>query len=190
MARRTALWMGLFLVLLVALLGVRQWRASHPTPEGSPTPTPLPRLFPAYFAEKAHALEVYRGEQRVARWTRSEDGKWNLVEGSAATSVDWNQAVSTLLHTRVSAVLQNQVPLETIGLAQPEWRFRVISTEGFYHLDIGHATPVGNGLYVRRIPRGEIFAIPAHVVEALLQPLSSGGTSLSPTAPPTPSPGK
>ncbi len=189
MARRTLFWFGMFLAVLVLVLGLRQWKAGRPRVHLSPTPTPLPRLFPAHFVEEVNAVEVYRDGRLLAKLEKDPQDHWQVLQGPEPAR-DPNAVVQALLQTRVSAVLPSDVDEKAVGLAQPRMQIRVISTRGFYNLDLGHETPVGKGVYVRRSPRGEIFAVPAEVMQNVLSLFVSPTTPTNPPTALTPTPGE
>ncbi len=189
MRKRTLLWWSAFLVALVVLGGLAQWRAQRAASEAlPPTPTPPPGLFPARFAEQAQRLELYQGERLLLALERDEQGQWQPTQQEPPTDQDWNTLVPLLLSSRVLAQLPLETPRSDVGLAQPRAVLRVSSMGTFYNLEIGDATPVGDGYYVRRVPRGEIFVLPAALIEPWLQLLASTGTP-TPESAPTPSPG-
>lgn len=187
MKRRTMLWWSGFLLTMVLLLGVRQWRLSR---QGafplSPTPTPMPYLFPPAFVERVQRLEIYRGNTLIWAAQRDEQGQWHILSEEVERSPEVAQTLTLLLSTRVMSVLSPDVPLDTVGLAEPEWRFRVVASDLFYNLEIGAVTPVGQGYYVRRVPRGEVFVVSAALLQGLL--LTALGTP-TPFSAPTPTPG-
>ncbi len=191
MKRRTVLWWSGFLLAVVLFLGVRQWRLSRQgNPVSSPTPTPMPYLFPLSFVERVQRLEIYRGDERVLAVQR--DGEtWRPVSEEDTLSPEMARTLTFLLSTRVMSVVPSDVSLDTVGLTEPVWRMRVAASDTYYNLDIGATTPVGQGYYVRRVPRGEVFVVPAALVEGLLQgllPEPQEGTP-TPFSAPTPTPG-
>ncbi len=150
----------------------------------------MPYLFPPSFVERVQRLEIYRGDERVLAVQR--DGEtWRPVSEEDALSPEMARALTFLLSTRVMSVVPSDVSLDTVGLTKPAWRMRVTASDTYYNLDIGATTPVGQGYYVRRVPRGEVFVIPAALVEGLLQgllPEPQEGTP-TPFSAPTPTPG-
>ncbi len=187
MKRRTVLWWSGFLLTMVLLLGVRQWRLSRQgNLSSSPTPTPMPYLFPPTFVDRVQRLEIYQGETLMLAVQRDEQGQWHAVSEEVELSPEVAQALTFLLSTRVMSVLSPEVPLDTVGLAEPEWRIRVEASDTFYNLEIGATTPVGQGYYVRRVPRGEVFVVPAALLQGILQ--TAPGTP-TPFSAPTPTPG-
>ncbi len=193
MKRRTVLWWSGFLIAILLFLGLRQWRLSQREVPASPTPTPNPNLLPPTFADKVQRLEIYQGEVLLLTLERDAQGQWSATAegiGDVPLPEGFQQMVDFLLLTRALAVLPPNTDPATVGLAQPQWRIRVISGDTFYNLDIGGPTPVGDGYYVRRTPRGEIFVVPSIVVQALMEVATPGleGTP-TPFSAPTPSPG-
>ncbi len=191
MKRRTVLWWSAFLLTVVLLLGVRQWRLSRQgNLASSPTPTLMPYLLPPAFVDRVQRLDIYRGETLILSIQRDEQGQWHANSGEVDLPPEVAQALTFLLSTRVMSVLSPDVPLDTVGLSEPEWRIRVEAPGTFYDLEIGATTPVGQGYYVRRVPRGEVFVLPAALFQGLLQEIlpTALGTP-TPFSAPTPTPG-
>lgn len=190
MGKRTRFWWSVFATALVVVLALWQWqgrRAPTSLPI-TPSPTPLPTLFPATFAQNALRIELYQGETLLLRLERSPEGTWIVTQGPEGQEGSWTTAVPLFLQTRVLAQLPADTERAAVGLAQPQGMLRVTSMDTFYTVEIGGPTPLGNGYYVRRVPRGEILALSAAVLEPWLQLLRSPGTP-TPEKAPTPSPG-
>ncbi len=153
--KNTLILIGVFAVLVTAMVLIQRNQAQNPTLPESDAPTAPPPTYLFTFApETVVGLLVEGTDGQVIEMQKSADGTWLLVqpatlpEGTDQTSIA--STISQLGTVRVLNELANPPGLDVIGLDKPTANVTLTLDSGqTTTIQVGGSSPSGNGYYVR-----------------------------------------
>ncbi len=153
--KNTLILIGVFVVLVTAMVLLQRNREQNPTLPESDVPTVPPPTYLFGFASETVVGVLVEGEAgQVIELVKDANGTWLLVqpltlpEGTDQTSI--TSTISQLGTIRVLNELANPPGLEVIGLETPTSSVILTLASGeTTTVQIGASSPTGNGYYVR-----------------------------------------
>jgi len=175
----------ILLLVFAALLAVT-FALSKDTPKKDAPPEPTPALALLSFdpLSQVAGVRLQDAEGRQVQVRLLEDQTW-AVAGNAPRAADAlaiRQVLNQLASLRVLSRVEADTPLQALGLNPPYMRIEFALAGGrSVALDVGAATPVGSGYYVR-LDGGDPVVTAQYPLDALMAWLDT------PPYAPTPSP--
>lgn len=169
--------------MFILLAGVTVWlQRSGRLENQEPTPTARPRLF--LFQEDAIQsvrLESAAGQSIALEKDTAGDFKLKdpgeLMIGDPAKI---NSAISTLATLQGLNTLENDLPLDSIGLLPADYNVTIVTQDGQEtRLSIGAKTQTGSGYYVQT-QDGSLSVVSSFNVEAVLALLTDPSVLVTP----------
>ena len=153
--KNTLILVGVFAVLVTALLLIQRNRELNPALPESDAPTVPPPTFLFDFASESVVNVLVEGQDgQIVEMQKDADGTWVLVqpptlpEGTDQSSI--SSAIGQLGTVRVLNELANPPGLDVLGLDQPTATITLTLDSGqTTTVQIGSSSPTGNGYYIR-----------------------------------------
>ncbi len=111
-------------------------------------------------------------KEKLIRYIKSEDGKWQLV-----APIDYSgdkEAIQRLIDTVSRTTIERNlgVPdqeLSAFGLENPQLKLKLTSKRNVYNLLLGDENPTGNFIYAKRPDDAKVFLLYASLYDSLKQ---------------------
>lgn len=153
--KNTLILVGVFAVLVTAMVLIQRNQEQNPTLPESDAPTvPPPTYLFDFASESVVGVLVEDADGQIVEMQKNADGTWLLIqpatlpEGTDQTSI--TSTISQLGTLRVLNELANPPGLDVIGLDKPTTNVTLTLDSGqTTQIQIGGSSPSGNGYYVR-----------------------------------------
>ena len=179
--RSTWYFLGIFAVLLAAVVLVPKWQQSHPQP--TPTSAPVnPEIIPSSKG-KITEITVSDTTGQLVTLQAREKNQWSVIQPAG---LEWsadqvNGAANGLDTGRVLSELTTQPPASAMGLDKPPYTVTVKLDSGEETtLKIGNLTPAGNAYYAQ-IDNEPAEVLSKTIVDQLVQLLTAGKPPATPS---------
>lgn len=184
MKKTTWIVLGAFALVLIAFL---VYQNVEPAPEETPVPTAKPALrnlddrdIQSITYVDADGAPITVEKEAELTWTSPTDPDATVTAGNI------EELIANLSDLTVLSTLPADTPLTDLGLEAPVFTVEfVFEDDSNYYIEIGNATPLGDGYYAR-IDQKEIVALPADSVNQVHTIFFDFITE--PTPAPTPAP--
>jgi hypothetical protein len=153
--KNTLILVGVFALLVTALLLIQRNRELNPALPESDAPTAPPPTFLFDFASESVVGVLVEGQDgQIVELQKAADGTWLLVqpptlpEGTNQAPI--TSAIGQIGTVRVLNELANEPGLDVIGLDIPTATITLTLDSGqTTTIQIGSSSPTGNGYYIR-----------------------------------------
>lgn len=191
------MWTWITLLLFAGIVAFAVWLNNRPeTPPADATEAPTVSFVFTDEDGLPTSIEVKPAEGEAVRVARNEDNLWMLelpdeAEADPASAQAAADSISTL-----RIIQEVQYDPEVFGLEEPAYVITIKFSGGSEHvLEIGDASPIGNGYYVRIDEEQKIVVVSMDGIDSLLTLLdfppylnTPTPTALPPTETLTPAP--
>lgn len=183
MIRRTTWYfLGIFAVLLAAVIFIPKWQQGHPEPTATAAPV-NPEIIPSSQG-KVTQITVTSVDGASITIQAKENLQWSVIQpvGLEYNSDQVNGAANGLVTGRILNQLPNQPPLSAMGLDKPTSTIVAKLDNGSdINIKVGSVSPAGNAYYVQKDGEPAVV-VSKNIVDQLVALLTAG------TPPGTPSP--
>jgi len=186
--RNTWITLGVFGLVLVAAILVRQRQ------QAEPTPTPSASLEPLWRVESSDIVSLTVEDLRagtVLQLERDSEDLWRIVEPETlpADPARVERAVAWLSSPTPRAEVLDAIDLTAFALDQPEFRVEIVLSNGERHeFSVGRQSPTGDSRYASSPGRVGVQILSLVGLEEVLNLASDLLPTPTPTITPSPSP--
>lgn len=157
-------------ILFVVVLGAAVLLEKYPVlpKQQTPTATSSPKLFTDWKSSDVNEIGI-KNDGNDLNLTRTTDGTWAFIDNSKKVSQGRvEELITNILGVAVSLTLDNNTPLDAVGLAQSQKVISFKNPNGDQRiLRIGNKTPTGDGYYLQ-LDNGLPFVASQYSIEDIL----------------------